>query len=198
MTVYETPTDWRSTNWWRNRSYEERRFHAKVPPRHAHDFFDVQEPNSPVSTWVANYQPGKGLLLSGPSGSGKTYNAVVALNCLIAREKTSGRFLDADDYIEMLKDSFDSDGKLPEMYSTPHLIKYVKGVFDVLVLDGLGQERQTDFAKHELGSLIRHRYDHKLTTIITTHLSLLDLRNIYGDRVGAALSDMKQVTLRGR
>ena len=173
-------------------------FHCKVPPRLDHGKYASEKPNQQVDDWVLNYHTGDGLLLTGPSGVGKTYQSICVLNCLLATPKVSGRFVDADDYIEMIKDSFDAGGSLPEMYSSPHLLKYIKGVWDVVVLDGLGQERRTDFAKHELGSLIRHRHDHGLTTIITSTMGIPDLLNVYGDRIKSPLKDMTQVTLRGR
>lgn len=196
MALFDTPIDWKSTNWWRNRSAEERKFHAKVPPRLDHT--DCAPSNNMIAAWVASYRPGSSLLLTGPTGSGKTYAAVEVLNTLLSTGKISGRFVDADDYIEMIKDTFDSHGDLPEMYSSPHLLKYIKGVWDVVVLDGLGQERRTDFAKHELGSLIRHRHDHNLTTVVTSTMGIRELLNVYGDRISAPLKDMKQVTLLGR
>lgn len=173
-------------------------FNSKVPPRLDHGKLWVENDNQRISTWLSGYHTGDGLLITGASGSGKTYQAICILNYLLSSHKVSGRFVDADDYIEMLKDSFDSSGSLPEMYSSPHLLKYIKGVWDVVVLDGLGQERRTDFAKHELGSLIRHRHDHGLTTIVTSTMGITDLLNVYGDRIRSPLRDMAQATLLGR
>lgn len=173
-------------------------FHCRIPPRLDHGQTSGDRPNQQIDSWVSGYTTGSGLLFTGPSGVGKTYQAVCVLNRLLTRPKVSGRFVDADDYIEMIKDSFDSGGELPAMYSSPHLLKYIKGVWDVVVLDGLGQERRTEFAKHELGSLIRHRHDHNLTTIITSTLGIPELLNVYGDRIKSPLKDMKQVTLLGR
>jgi DNA replication protein DnaC len=110
----------------------------------------------------------------------------------------SGRWVEADDYIEMIKDSFDNDGLLPEMYSSPHVVKYVKGVFDVVVIDGLGEERLTEFASHELGSLIRKRFDKQKATIITSRLSLQDIKNRYGSRLANPLADFDLEVARGR
>lgn len=195
--VYDTPLDWKSKAWWRNRSDDERLFHAKIPQRYKNT---KVLPCPPLNGWLNTFSLGEGLLITGPSGSGKTCAAVQTLEVIIGMRigtvgAVSGRFVDSDDYIEMIKDSFDNDGDMPEMYSTPHLLKYIKGVWDVVVLDGLGQERQTEFAKHEIGSLLRHRYDHCLTTIITSTLSAADIRIRYGDRVAGPLAEMKQVTL---
>jgi hypothetical protein len=96
----------------------------------------------------------------------------------------------------MLKDQFgDSDNLLPSMYSSPYLVKYLQGVFDVVVLDGAGQERETEFASHELGSLLRRRHDDMRTTIITSSLSVLDFTKRYGDRVKSIVNDMSVIRL---
>jgi DNA replication protein DnaC len=79
------------------------------------------------------------------------------------------------------------------MYSSPYLIKYIQGVFDVVVLDGVGQERETEFANHEIGSLIRRRYEDMRTVIITSTLSTMDFVRRYGDRVKSAVMDMSEI-----
>lgn len=191
--AFETPREWHGPRWWQNRSLEERLFHTRVPKR-LQVPLDAPVENDWLEAWTAAWEPTSSLLLTGAVKSGKSYTAVHALNILLQTHKLSGRFVDADNYIEMIKASFDSkDGTLPEMYSSPHLIQLIKGVFDVVVLDGLGQERQTDFAKHELGTLLRQRHDNGLSTIITSTLGTVDLIHVYGERVSACLEDMKTV-----
>jgi DNA replication protein DnaC len=199
--TYDTPIDWKSTNWWRNRDLEERMFHAKIPNRYAIENRKPGPWHDPaikeIDKWIASYKPGESILITGESMSGKTYQAVNILTALMSNSKMSGRFIDSDDYIEMVKDSFGSDDGLPHWYSTPHLLKYIKGVWDVVIIDGLGQERLTEFAKHEIGSLIRHRHSHMLTTIITSEHTAADIRHKYGRRLDGPTGDMKQVTLNG-
>jgi DNA replication protein DnaC len=125
---------------------------------------------------------------------GKTTTAVTALTTLINKQQVSGRFVSADTYIEMLKDQFGgSDNLLPEMYSTPYLVKYIQGVFDVVIVDGLGQERETEFAIHEIGSLLRRRFDDMRSTVITTTLSPMNLIRRYGERVSGVVNAMTVV-----
>ena len=171
--------DWKSDVWWRNRPLAERLDFLHIPLRIRKEGIELDESLSCLGN----------LLIQGPAGSGKSTHAAKLLYNTIANEKMSGRWIEADDYIDMIKDSFDNNGLLPEMYSTPHLVKYVKGVFDQVVLDGLGEERLTEFAAHELGSLIRKRYDRNLPTIITSSLSLPDIKNRYGNRLATALAD---------
>ena len=89
----------------------------------------------------------------------------------------------------MIKDSFDNEGLLPMEYSSPFMVKNIKGVFDVVVLDGLGDERLTEFAAHEIGTLIRTRYDKMLTTIVTTRLTIPEIKARYGERLASPLAE---------
>ena len=49
--------------------------------------------------------------------------------------------------------------------------------FDLLILDDLGIERNSEFAKEQTFSIIDSRYRSGLPMIVTTNLSLLELRN---------------------
>jgi DNA replication protein DnaC len=77
------------------------------------------------------------------------------------------------------------------MYSTPYLLKYIQAVFDILVLDGAGQERDTEFTRHEIGSLVRRRYENERTVIITSSLPPIDFIRRYGERVKGAITEME-------
>lgn len=191
-TNFPTPTEWKSSAWWRNRSTDERLFHAKIPGRFSQiPKESIQVPTS-VLRWAEDFKTGDSLFIYGKSGAGKTVLAQATLQILL-QHQVSARFVTADRYIEMLKDQFDNDNLLPEMYSSPYLIKYIQGVFDVVLLDGVGQERETDFSIHEIGSLIRRRYEDMRTTIITTTLGATDFTRRYGERVKSAVLDMQEV-----
>jgi DNA replication protein DnaC len=191
LAMFSTPTDWKSEAWWRNRPSEERLFHAHIPPRYS------SHPSSPVTDLVS-WEPGGNYLITGPSGAGKSLYAGRLLASLLSEHPVSGRWTEADDYVEMIKDSFNNDGELPEMYSNPHLVKMIKASFDVVVLDGLGQERRTDFAVHELGSLIRKRAEKMKSTIITTSMPVRELNARYGERIKSILSEYEVVKFGGR
>ena len=196
MKAFQTPTDWKSAQWWRNRTSDERLFHLHIPRR----IVDEVEGSRRIipteaQSFLDDWTPRLHLLIQGRVGTGKSYTAAMVARELIQSHPVSGRWVEADDYIDMLKDSFDNEGLLPEMYSSPHLIKYIKRVFDIVVIDGLGEERLTEFASHELGSLIRKRYDQNLSTIITTRLPLMDIRHRYGRRLANVLEDFRLETL---
>ena len=185
---FPVPTDWKSEKWWNNRSVEEREFHLRIPKR----WVDLTVTTVPkeVRSWLANYEYGSSIYLYGPSGSGKTVIAQYILKTLIQDHPLSGRFVSSEKYIEMIKDSFENDGFLPEMYSSPYLLKYIQGVYSVVLLDSVGNERETEFSVHEVGSLLRRRNEDMRSMIITTHLSVVDFVRRYGDRVSGVINDM--------
>ena len=49
--------------------------------------------------------------------------------------------------------------------------------FDLLILDDLGAERQSDFALEQVFNVIDNRYKSEQPVIITTNLSLSELKN---------------------
>jgi DNA replication protein DnaC len=189
---FPVPTDWKSERWWNNRSTEERLFHLRIPKKWSSQ--QIELPRT-VANWVKTYEYGKSLYLHGPSGSGKTAIAQCAIKQLVSTHHLSGRFVSSETYIEMLKDSFEGDGSLPEMYSSPHLLKYIRGVYSVLLLDGVGNERETDFSVHEIGSLIRKRDEDMRSTIITTTIGVTDFIRRYGERVSGCINEMSIIKI---
>ena len=186
------PTDWKSARWWQNRPLEERLEWANFPPRWKTAEYDSALVSDKTYHAIAKFISGEstGLFLHGPSGSGKTPIAVAILKDILRTKPMSGRFITAERYVDMLKDQFDHDNELPEMYSMPHIVKYLKGVFDIVVLDAVGEERSTEFSQHEVGSLLRRRNEDLRKTIITTNLSPTEFIRRYGERVATVLEDM--------
>lgn len=197
MTISAPPTEWKSARWWQNRCLEERLEWANFPPRWRTAKYEPSLISDKAFANISKFVNGEsnGLFIHGPSGSGKTPVAVSILRDMLTTQKISGRFVTGERYVEMVKDQFDNDNELPEMYSMPHIVKYLKGVFDIVVLDAVGQERSTEFSQHEIGSLIRRRNEDLRKTIITTHLSPTEFLRRYGDRVATVLEDMTITTV---
>ncbi len=193
------PIDWQSAAWWRNLPMLDRMGFTKIPKRIAEQAAsrNTQLTHS-LESFVVNWQPGDSIYIQGPSGSGKSTQAAMALIRLVESQKASGRWVDPDRYIDMLKDSFDNDGLLPSEYGSPYTVKNIKAVFDVLVIDGLGEERLTEFAAHEIGSLIRTRFDNMRTTIITSRLSMDDIKRRYSERLATPMAEFDLEVMRAR
>lgn len=194
-------TEWRSNKYWQNRPTEEKIKNLRIPARFSGKTlknYDVEDGDGEafeaVSRWCAHAEKhvadGMGLVLSGPTGVGKTHMAQGALIFVVTSHTRSGIFITSDRYVDMVYDEMRNDGELPEPYSDPFLLKYMRRTFDVLVLDGLGSERATtEFARNALISLIDNRYEEKLTTIITTSLKPSDIGRIYGKRLLSLLQE---------
>lgn len=191
------PIEWKSAAWWRNIPEPDRLGFMKIPKR-IEQQAEENRMSAKVSPMVNNWEMGDSLFIQGPSGSGKSTFAAALLEALIRAGKVSGRWIDPDRYIDMIKDSFDNDGLLPSEYGSPYTVKNIKAVFDVLVIDGLGEERLTDFAAHEIGSLIRTRFDNMRSTIITSRLSIEDIKRRYSERLATPMAGFDLEVLRAR
>lgn len=184
------PVEWKSEIWWRNRPADERVANLHLPPRLSKVVEDEGEQFA--KDWI-----GKDIVVVSNDEALRNKWAAHLLVGAARNYPISGRWIDADDYLEMLKDSFSSDdGYLPEAYSNPYLIKYIRAVFDTVVIADLGEERKTDFAVHELGNLVRKRHQRMKHTIITTRLTYAELLAKYGERIASALSEYEVVNAR--
>lgn len=117
--------------------------------------------------WEEIQQQGLGLLFWGLPGNGKTFAAASIANALIekwvkVRMTTLGEVLN----------------KLPSLSSEDKLI-YLNDLktCDLLILDDFGMERRTDYAREQIFSIIDGRYLSRKPLIVTTNLSLNDLKN---------------------
>jgi DNA replication protein DnaC len=117
---------------------------------------------------VSNKKPTENLFLYGPVGTGKTHLcSAIANYCIQAGVGVvylkSGRLLDLIREYKFELDRDDYEGrnrKLEELYHV-----------ELLIIDDLGTENLTDFAREQLLLLIDERINHRLPLVVSTNLS---------------------------
>lgn len=63
----------------------------------------------------------------------------------------------------------------------------------VVLLDDLGLNELTEYAMGKFDSIINHRYEHLMPTIITTNLDLTNLPTYVGDRTASRMAEASKV-----
>jgi hypothetical protein len=169
----------KSPKWFRHHDTETLLKWSKIPK-----LFTQQNAVSStlLRTYMDEYERGSLLTLIASNTELCARAAASVLTALIKRGET-GRWVTASGYIEMVKAEWDEEDM--SRYSTPHLVKYINATFDVLVLDGLGEEHGTQFTNKALGSLIKGRHERGLSTLITPPHDTTSLGHMYGGRVGS-------------
>ena len=134
----------------------------------ANDDMENERITKAMKRYVENFpemkKQGKGLLLYGQRGRGKTYAACEVANALI------------DEGYHVLVTNFSR--VLNTLQGTFEKQEYMDSLnrFQLLVIDDLGIERETPFAKEQVYNIIDSRYRAGLPMIITTNLSIEQIK----------------------
>lgn len=125
------------------------------------------------------------LVLSGPVGVGKTHLAVAIAQHAIERHQMNAYFAAVPDLMDHLRAAFSPGAS--EGYD--ERFEEIRNA-QLLVLDDLGTENATPWAKEKLYQIINHRYVDRLPTVITTNV---ELRSI-DDRIASRMLDSRLST----
>lgn len=119
------------------------------------------------SKWEQMYKQNMGLLLWGNVGTGKTYFAACIANALLE----SG--------IPVMMTNFAKIINAMSGFAIEDKNAYIRAFnkYDLLVIDDLGAERQSDYAQEIVYSVIDARYKHNCPLIITTNMTLDEVKN---------------------
>jgi DNA replication protein DnaC len=111
-------------------------------------------------------EPHGWLVLQGQSGSGKTHLAAAIAN---HREAAGfpAQFVVVPDLLDHLRSSFDPASPV----SYDRMFEDIRSA-NLLVLDDLGAQNATPWAREKLFQLLNHRYNAELVTVITTTIPL--------------------------
>lgn len=115
-----------------------------------------------VESWDDINRKNMGLLLHGTPGGGKTYAAACIGNALISRGKT----VMMASLPKIVNAGFDRNDAIRGF-----------GRYDLLILDDLGVERQSSFAREAVYQAVNERYDAKKPIVVTTNLSLDEIQH---------------------
>jgi len=133
------------------------------------------------------------LLFTGSTGVGKTF----LTNCIAKELIDSGHsviYLSAGDLFEVFsRNKFDYD--TPEDMRDTY--RYILDC-DLLIIDDLGTELNNSFTSSQLFYCINERMNMNRSTIISTNLSLKQLRDSYTDRVTSRIMRYRIIPLYGR
>ena len=131
-------------------------------------------PEGPVSNacrkyceqWEELKKSNIGLLIYGDVGTGKSFYACCIANEIIDRYREQVYVTTIPTLIAALQSFDNRDAMLATIESVT-----------LLVLDDLGAERETSFAEEQLFTIVDHRLLAGKPTIITTNLSLKEIKN---------------------
>ena len=124
-------------------------------------------------------EPKGWLILAGPSGCGKTHLAAAVANERINRSFPAF-FITIPDLLDHLRSAFSPDSEM-------HYDEFFDRVRNasLLVLDDLGAQSSTPWAKEKLDQLLSHRFNNQLPTVIVTIVPIEQLE----ERVCTRLAD---------
>ena len=159
----------------RDRLYEIARMKAAgIQDRHLREWTFAKAEDTPVIRMAQNYvknwkrvkAENLGLLFWGDVGTGKSYAAACIANALLEMR------------IPVLMTNFSKMlNQMGGLYSEERF-SYISSLsgFSLLIIDDLGIERSTEYAKEQVYSIIDERYKSGLPVVVTTNLTIEDLR----------------------
>ncbi len=105
-------------------------------------------------------EPKGWLILSGPSGCGKTHLAAAIVNECVSHGYPA-YYMTVPDLLDHLRSAFTPNSEIPY----DEFFDQVRNA-PLLVLDDLGAQSSTSWAKEKLDQLLTHRFNGKLPTVI--------------------------------
>ena len=124
---------------------------------------------------------GWGLILTGAVGSGKTHVAL-GLAILALGIGASAYVTTLGELLLSIRSSYQREVERSEA----ELLEHVCTV-ELLVLDDLGIEKPTEWAKERLAYIVNRRYSQQRATLVTTNLALDELEKRWDGRVMSRL-----------
>lgn len=137
----------------------------------------------------------RSLFITGSFGTGKTYYAISILKgfvdqlpntCFVEPYSSMPLFITVPDLLLKIRSTFSLERCEEEIVD-----KYANT--PLLVLDDLGSEKTTEFSLQTLYIILNRRYNEQLQTVITSNLSLDEVKGMLNDRIASRIAGMCQV-----
>lgn len=140
--------------------------------------------------FVDNFPKTNGLLFIGSVGVGKTHLAASIVNGL--NEKLySTYFGNVVDIIGFVKNTYNKNSLLTEVEAIDIMTKKI----DLLVIDDLGKENNTEHNLALLYNIINKLYENEKPLVITTNYGAVDLNKKLGERGQAIISRISSMCI---
>lgn len=127
---------------------------------------------------------GLGFLLYGAAGNGKTYLSNCIANRLLSHMNPV-ICVSINSLLERIRETYSKWGNEGE-----GTILKALSLADLLIIDDLGTEQDTDWSKSRIYNIIDNRYRNKLPMIISTNKSIEELKKMYHERTIDRLLEM--------
>ncbi len=114
-------------------------------------------------------EPKGWLVLVGPSGCGKTHLAAAIANHCIENNRPVF-YVTAPDLLDHLRSTFSPSSEMPY----DEFFEQVRNA-PLLILDDLGAQSSTPWAKEKLDQLLNHRFNNQLPTVIVSIVPIAEL-----------------------
>ena len=125
-------------------------------------------------------EPKGWLVLTGPSGCGKTHLAAAIANHCIANNYPVF-YITTPDLLDHLRSTFSPSSEMPY----DKFFEQVRSA-PLLILDDLGAQSGTPWAKEKLDQLLNHRFNNQLPTVIVSIVSVEELEDRIRTRLVAS------------
>lgn len=143
-----------------------------------------------ILEWFANRES-PGLLLRGLPGRGKTHIAAGIVRALLEVGRDAW-FVEMADFYRSIRNSFNADAGDESFVLTSWVDK------PWLVLDDFGAGALTDFERRYAHELVNGRRTAQRKTILTTNLSLEEIREKMDERISSRLLEFQEVECKGK